>query len=76
MNKSRPIVEEIRAGLRAQGSELTETDVGRRMAYFQGFGVVLPLDVRKRVWLKAFGFVMENNEQRDDRVRKSFDVRR
>lgn len=59
MNKSRPIVEEIRAGLRAQGSELTETDVGRRMAYFQGFGVVLPLDVRKRVWLKAFGLVAD-----------------
>lgn len=61
------IVAEINRGLRAQGAELTEADIGKGLGYF---GRVLPIDVGKRVWLKESGLVMENNEQRDARKAK------
>lgn len=32
-----------------------------------GFGRVLKNDVGKRVWVKSYGLVMENDEQRDAR---------
>jgi hypothetical protein len=57
---------ELRCGQRAQGSELTASDVGRTLAL--GWGRVTPGDVRKRVWLRDYGLVMENNEQRDNRL--------
>lgn len=61
------ISEEIRRGLRSQGSELSGADVGRKLEWGGGFGRVLLIDVGKRVWLKDYGLVMENEEQRNKR---------
>lgn len=59
------ISDELRKGIRPQGSELMEEDVGRKLA--TGFGKCLPIDIGKRIWLKDYGFVMENDEKRDKR---------
>ena len=61
----RSIEDELLMGVRRGGSELAPSDVGRHLAY--GFGRVLEIDVGKRVWRRSWGFVMENNEQRDTR---------
>lgn len=58
---------DIRSGKRRQGAELTAQDVGRNLG--DNFGRVLPIDVGKRVWLKDYGLVMENDAQRDKRKR-------
>ncbi len=59
------ISDDLRMGRRAQGSELGRNDVGRNLGL--AFGRVFLHDVGKRVWLKSYGLVMENNEQRDKR---------
>jgi len=55
----------IRTGSRPQGTELTVADVGREFG--EEFGKVGVHDIGKRVWLKSYGIVMENAEQRDAR---------
>jgi len=65
--KLRVISDEIRRGARPQGAELTEADLGCLLSWLEGFGTVKPFDLGKRVWLKPFGLVMENAEQRDRR---------
>lgn len=68
MNKVKiPIDSEIRKGIRSQGAELAQADIGRLLSLFEGFGIVLANDVGKRVWLRSYGLVMENNEQRNAR---------
>ena len=72
-NKKRfrhPVCDELRRGERAQSSELKQDDVGRTLAW-SGWGPVQTIDVGKRVWLRSWGFVMENNEQRDRRRGRS-----
>jgi hypothetical protein len=65
------IAEQIRKGTLPQGYELTENDIGASLSYpTEGFGAVLIQDIGKRVWLKSYGLVMENNEQRDKRKNK------
>lgn len=59
------VSQEIREGKRLQGAELTQADVGRMLDWT--LGPVQQIDVGKRVWLKDYGLVMENNEQRDKR---------
>lgn len=59
----------IKTGALPQGYELTEQDVGLTLSQWDGFGTVLKNDVGKRVWLKPYGFVMENAQQRDARKR-------
>ncbi len=59
----------IEAGLLPQGYELRQTDVGKPLAY--DFGYVMRGDIGKKVWVKPYGLVMENNEQRDKRKGKS-----
>ena len=55
---------------RKQGSELLPGDVGKTLGQFLSpMGKVLANDVGKRIWLKDYGMVMENNEQRDRRYR-------
>jgi hypothetical protein len=61
---------EIQTGVRPQGSELIVADLGRPLSISEGFGKVLPGDVGKRVWHRTYGFVIENNEQRDQRKGK------
>jgi hypothetical protein len=68
-SRSRPdIATEIRKGLRPQGVELTEKDLGK---YYEGPGIsddfIKKIDVGKKVWLKDYGIAIENNEQRDKR---------
>ena len=63
----RTIRQDIKAGVRPQGAELTEADVRRSFDYQDGFGLVQTGDVGKRVWLRGYGISMENNEQRDTR---------
>ena len=58
----------IANGLREQGSEITVHDIGRVISI--GWGKVFVHDVGKRVWLKEYGIVMENSEQRDNRKNK------
>lgn len=60
------IADRIKAGDLPQGYELTEADVGSTLD-LTGFGKVLPRDVGKRVWVKSYGFAMENEDQRDAR---------
>lgn len=63
-----PISLQIRRGRRMQGSELQQSDVGKPLTTEdEGFGTVLPIDVGKRVWVKPYGFAMENDEQRNQR---------
>jgi hypothetical protein len=64
---ARSIRIEIQRGERQQGAELTEDDIGREID--SGFGVVLENDVGKRVWLRDYGISMDNDEQRDNRMR-------
>lgn len=66
---SKTIAPEIQSGRRRQGAELRLGDVGRLLS--EDFGEVMPIDVGKRVWLKDYGLVMENNQQRDARIRKN-----
>lgn len=61
---------ELRRGLRPQGSELTEADVGRLLSLMEGFGVVQRGDIGKRVWHYEWGLAMENNLQRDNRKKR------
>lgn len=68
-----PIADELRKGRRVQGSELTRNDVGRLLSFNEGFGRVFLHDVGKRVWLKPYGLVMENDEQRDERLERDED---
>jgi hypothetical protein len=61
----------IAQSIRASGSDgpytLTERDIGRPLSIGEGFGSVLPGDVGKRCWMRSYGLVMENAEQRDAR---------
>lgn len=66
MKIRRSIRDLLKRGDRAQGSELRPSDVGRRLDW-SGFGRTQAGDVGKRVWLRSWGLVMENNEQRDAR---------
>jgi len=61
------IQSQIQKGIRKQGQELEEKDIGTYFGWFSNFGKVLPIDVGKKVWIKNFGLVMENNQQRDSR---------
>lgn len=54
---------EIMLGRRAQGSTLSQGDVGCPLSAFEGFGLVLATDVGKRVWARPYGLVIENAEQ-------------
>jgi hypothetical protein len=65
----RTIHTDIAQGRLPQGYELRESDVGVLMSVRDGFGLVLKIDVGKRVWVTSHGFTMENNEQRDRRKR-------
>ena len=47
---------------------VTKEDVGKRLGMFQSFGVVLPRDVGKRVYRTKGGPVVENDEQRAERL--------
>lgn len=47
---------------------LTEGDVGCELP--ENFGAVQPIDVGKRVVQRRYGLCMENNEQRDERLRR------
>lgn len=60
------ISEKIRSGELPQGYELTADDVGKLLDT-SDFGEVLDADVGKKVYLKDYGLVMENDEQRDAR---------
>lgn len=71
MPKAADIRSELRRGSRPQGSELTSTDLGRALSIGEGFGVVRPFDLGKRVWHREHGLVMENTEQRDARVART-----
>ena len=62
----RCIQQEIKSGKLAQGYQLSADDVGQTLGW-HGFGSVLKADVGKRVWVKSYGLVMENCEQRDAR---------
>jgi len=66
------ISDEIRRGRRAQGQELTEADLCDLLSWLDGFGPVRRFDLGKRVWLKPYGIVMENSEQRDKRKQREF----
>lgn len=57
----------LKTGALPQGYELTQDDVGLTLSQWDGFGPVLESDVGKRVWLKPYGLVMENVQQRDAR---------
>ena len=71
MFKPRPMIaDQIRMGILPQGYELQESDVGRGFGCQSGFESVRQFDVGRRVWLKSYGIVMENNEQRDKRKGK------
>ena len=59
------ISQEIKKGIRPQGKEIMESDVGRSLDYGGGFGPVQSGDVGIKVWLRSYGIVMENREQRD-----------
>ena len=64
----KPVIsDQIRNGIRPQGAELTEEDLGCGISYLEGFGFVRQYDLGKRIWLKPYGIVMENTEQRDKR---------
>lgn len=68
MKMRRSIASEIRRGRRPQGTELTVADLGRELSDGEGFGPVSPIDVGRRVWVREYGLVMENDEQRDRRL--------
>lgn len=62
-----PLSADIKSGLRMQGAELVSADLRRRFDYQSCLGHVQPGDLGKRVWLRSYGVVMENNAQRDAR---------
>jgi len=61
----RTIGEQIHSGQRFQGSELSITDLHNVLD--DTMGRVLFADIGKKVWLKSYGIVMENREQRNRR---------
>lgn len=60
---------QLKRGILPNGYELQPWDVGKPLAL--GFGVVTKNDVGKRVYVKSYGFAMENDEQRDKRKGKA-----
>jgi len=69
----REIKHELAHGVLPQGYELEKKDVGVGFGS-SGFGVVRWNDVGKRVWLRDYGIVMENDEQRTARKKESENV--
>jgi len=67
IESTRAISNRITRGMLPQGYELTDKDVGTLLSYWDGFGVVLQTDVGKRVWVRSYGLVMENDAQRNRR---------
>jgi len=65
MKKFIIIKEEIRSKRLPQGYEIQESDVGKSLDLY--WGKVLPIDIGKKVWVRSYGLVMENDEQRKER---------
>lgn len=60
----RAVSTDIKRGTLPQGYALTAADIGRPLTGpTEGFGAVLPGDVGKRVWVRDYGFTMENAAQ-------------
>lgn len=62
---------QIATGARAQGVELTSADVHTEIDS-EAFGKVQEIDVGRRVWLRAYGIVMEHCDARDYRKSEVF----
>lgn len=70
--KLRPTLYKLmRDGEISQGHELRVSDIRRSFGTLDGFGLVQPGDVGRRIWFKSYGFVMESLEQRNARRSKS-----
>lgn len=65
------ISQRIQSGELPDGYELQLEDIGEVLNI--GFGRVLPIDLYKKVYLKAFGLTMENNDQRNHRKKAEYD---
>lgn len=63
------IAQRIRNGELPNGYEISLEDIGRTIDF--NMGAALPIDLYKKVYIKPWGMVMENNDQRN--ARKSFE---
>lgn len=77
MTPMKPTIrDQIKHGMRPQGSELTRADIGTIISLYDDFGTVKPYDVGKRVYHRSWGLAMENVEQRDKRRKGRNPMRR